>query len=265
MRVLKKDRCFDEVFGTFGWELTPQEMKARTDLLCVQGVNMIIPHAFFSSIEGVRSHECPPSMFWQAGYWKYFRQYADYVRRLSYFTSCGRALIDVAVYYPEYSARAQFRPLLHSEAAKTDEYMTDIGDRLLNAGYDYDFLPDRGIENVRAVRGVLKGASDYRAVILPNVRYVPLKTAKKLCAFAKSGGKVVCVGKYTPEGIGEEREEVGASLLLPCAEGTSCSQTIPPKSSGSCAAFFLPFAWKEMPEESMPCAGRAAAPVFIIL
>lgn len=240
MRVLKKDRCFDEVFGTFGWELTPQEMKARTDLLCVQGVNMIIPHAFFSSIEGVRGHECPPSMFWQAGYWKYFRQYADYVRRLSYFTSCGRALIDVAVYYPEYSARAQFRPLLHSEAAKTDEYMTDIGDRLLNAGYDYDFLPDRGIENARAVRGVLKGASDYRAVILPNVRYVPLKTAKKLCAFAKSGGKVVCVGKYTPEGIGEEREEVGRLFAAALRGGNVLFADHPAEVVGILCGFLAP-------------------------
>ena len=206
MRVLKKERCMDECFGAFGWDLSPQEIKARTDLMFVQGINMLVPHAFFSSIEGIRAKECPPSLFFQNGYWKYFRSYADYVRRMSYFCSRGEAETGVAVIWPELTARARFRPLFRCEARDLDRCMLALGELLSSALCDFDFVPE-GTSLKR-----------YGMVILPRVRYLSAEGARALKSFASGGGKVVIIGDSVPEGIGEERETVAAALAkIPCS------------------------------------------------
>ena len=207
MRVLGKERCMDEVFGAFGWGLTPQEMKIRTDYLFAQGINMIVPHAFFYSTEGVRGHECPPSLFVQTGYWKFFRNYADYVRRMSLFCSAGDAETDGAVYYPEYSARAQFRPLEKYEVCKTDEFIVRVGETLEQNHLDYDILPDRAFSGRTGTN-----IGSYGFIVLPNVRYLPAETAKRLCVFAENGGRIFCLGNAEIEGIGSERRAV--ALLM---------------------------------------------------
>ena len=208
MRIQGKERCFSESFGALGWELSLREIKHYTDLQFAQGINMLVPHAFFYSVDGVRSLECPPSLFFQNGYWKYFKNYADYVARLSYFCSRGRAEIDVAMYYPQYSARIRFIPLHNYDVKKIDDCIVALGDALLKNGFDYDFFTDKNAENAA-----------YRALLLPETEYVPLKTAEALCRYALAGGKVVLVGRNSPKGAAEEAEGVAEAFKRAAASG----------------------------------------------
>ena len=184
--LLSKPRTLSETFGCFGWELTPQEMKERTDLQFAQGINMLVPHAFFSSIEGYRKTESPPSLFYQNEYWPGFYQYSDYVARLSYVLSEGKHLPKVALYYPADFAKKRFMPLNHRDVCDVDDCLDRITGALLEKGIDHELVPESFLRNAKVVGNqLLMGEFSFEAVILPcepDESLVPL-----LKEFAKKG------------------------------------------------------------------------------
>ena len=82
---------------------------------------MFVPHAFFYSTDGIRKTESPPSLFLQNGYWKYFGQFSDYAKRLSYIGRSGNFVADAAIYFPVKTAWAEFRPLYRFFLHELDE------------------------------------------------------------------------------------------------------------------------------------------------
>lgn len=165
---LNKPRCFSETFGCFSWALTPQEMKERVDLQYVQGVNMLVPHAFFYSTEGYRALESPPSQFIQNPYWKEYHQFANYVSRLSYVLSQGERDAKIAVYYPAKKAAEIFAPLNHYDVRLIDECLASLTGALLDKGIDFDFVSEEQLaeSRVEGTRLVIKDHG-YEALILP--------------------------------------------------------------------------------------------------
>lgn len=197
MHLYGRERCFSESYGCFGWGLTLQEMKAEADWQMVQGVNMLVPHAFFSSIEGFRKTESPPSLFYQNPYWAHFENYAHYVRRLSFALSAGDYAGDILVYYPITSCYEHFTPLSHYPVDRLDEQLITLCDNLQTNQLDFDFVDDSALAE-RAVQqdNTLKiGNTAYRCVMLPPVSNLPLATLRCLCRFVQAGGKVVRTGK----------------------------------------------------------------------
>ncbi len=196
MHLYGRKRCFSESYGCFGWGLTLQEMKAEADWQLVQGINMLVPHAFFSSIEGFRKDESPPSLFFQNPYWPHFAAYADYVRRLSYVLSSGDFMADVLVYYPITSCYEQFTPLAHYGVDKLDEQLIALCDGLQQSQVDFDFADDEALSERTQLCGARLhiGETAYRCVILPPVCNLPLQTLALLERFAAAGGTVVCTG-----------------------------------------------------------------------
>lgn len=201
-------RCFSETFGCFGWELTPAEMKRRTDLQYAQGINLLVPHAFFSSIEGTRVQESPPSEFYQNEYWPYYRLFADYVSRLSYALTRGRPVCDALVYYPITSAWQLYEPLKQYPVMRLDEDFRTLSAQLLRGGVAFDYIDDDAL----AVRGVIKegklsvGDVCARCVIVPSVTNLPLGTLHALASFAESGGHIVFAGRL-PDGASDPGDD----------------------------------------------------------
>ncbi len=165
--LLNKPRTLSETFGCFSWGLTPNEIKERIDLQYVQGVNLLVPHAFFYSIEGVRKNECPPSLFIQNPYWPYFRQISDYVSRLSYVLSNGKHDCKVGVYYPSRKATKLFTPLNHYEIRKIDECLDRLVLSLLNKGIDFTLLNEDFIEKAAIKENGVYIDHLYKAIVCP--------------------------------------------------------------------------------------------------
>ena len=215
--IYDKEICFSETFGGFGWSLTPEEMKRKTDLQFVQGVNMLVPHAFFYSTDGIRKTESPPSLFFQNGYWKYFKKYADYVKRLSYIGRTGNYAPDAAVYFPVKTAWAEFRPLNRYTIHELDEELIELTCNLSESGVCFDFLNDFGVETkLCGDKGC--GAIDnkklgYKSIILPFTSVMTEKTLAKINRFAKSGGLVVSLGSFCPTDEGGVRGDTYDKLL----------------------------------------------------
>lgn len=212
--VYDKEICFSETFGGFGWSLTPEKMKRKTDLQFVQGINMLVPHAFFYSTDGIRKTESPPSLFFQNGYWKYFKEYADYVKRLSYIGRTGEYAPDAAVYFPVKTAWAEFRPLSRYTIHELDEELIELTCNLNEKGVCFDFLNDFGVETkLGDGRSIESEKSGYKSIILPFTSVMTEKTLAKINEFAKGGGIVVALGEFSPTDEDGEKNETYEKIL----------------------------------------------------
>ena len=84
-----KRRCSVEYLGCCGpetspWAMTPADLKWYTDFLLSRGVNLLIPHAFYYSIRDDRKNERPPDVGPNNTWWPFFREFAAYMRRMSW-------------------------------------------------------------------------------------------------------------------------------------------------------------------------------------
>lgn len=213
--IYGKEITLSETFGGFGWSLTPEYMKQRVDLQYAQGINMLVPHAFFYSTAGIRKTESPPSLFIQNGYWKYFGQFSDYVKRLSYIGRNGGYIADAAVYFPVKTAWAEYRPLYRFFLHELDEQVLEITQELNNGGICFDFVDDYALDLCKVNGSTLTGIekSVYKSIILPSVTVIPEKTLEKIAEFVKNGGTVLSVGEFNPVDETGEKSERFAALL----------------------------------------------------
>lgn len=225
-----RERVMSECFALTGWQFTFEHMKKMTDWQIVNGVNCLVPHAFFYSSRedqpwpsipsdlGFRWFDCPPSMFFQQPYWDYYAVYADYLRRLQWLTSQGEHITEIALYYPIETVQADFVPTkeyanVHafeipgtwmtadylwdgSEAERTDAHFRYIGNMLRDQGLDYDALDDDSLLESETSEGVIsvRGRRHYRALILPRTRWIAVEAYRQIERFFEEGGTVIATG-----------------------------------------------------------------------
>lgn len=211
--IYGKEICFSETFGGFGWSLTPEEMKRKTDLQYVQGINMLVPHAFFYSTDGIRKTESPPSLFFQNGYWKYFKQYADYVKRLGYIGRIGEYAPDAAVYFSVKTAWAEFRPLNRYTIHELDEELIELACNLNENGVCFDFLNDFGVGTMLGNSEIDSEKPGYKSIILPFTSVMGEKTLAKINEFAKKGGLVISLCEFAPTDENGVKNETYEKIL----------------------------------------------------
>lgn len=178
---------------------TPLDIKAEADLQFLNGANQLIGHGWTYSPPQAGN---PGWMFYAAGvlsdknpWWAVMPDLSAYLHRVSYLMQQGEPVADIGLYAPTEDAWAMFKPgtvrylnLWH----KTGER---IGDRtvpaILDAGFNFDIFDDETLKEASARK--------YKAVVLPNVRWMPDETKKWLAAYVKNGGKVYAVNRQ-PEG-----------------------------------------------------------------
>lgn len=88
-RLLGRRRNANECFGVccrsqLPWYMTAGDMKWYIDWLGLRGVNLFIPHAFYYSVAGKRKEERPPDAGPNNIWWRHYRLFSDYMKRLSF-------------------------------------------------------------------------------------------------------------------------------------------------------------------------------------
>lgn len=186
-------RVLSETYALSGWELTLQEMKRWVDYQYVRGVNLLVPHAFYSSIEGKRDRECPPSEFYQNPYWKYFRYYSEYTNRASYILSQGTHRCNVALYYPIHSMQAVYEPLNREKVVAKDREFQKLALGLLEYQIDYDIITKANLLGAELLEnGRMKiSEEDYGTLIISVCDYFTQEEVDKIESFLAHGGKVI--------------------------------------------------------------------------
>jgi hypothetical protein len=193
-----------------------QKMRLGTNMIATWGVASLIPHAFNYNRRRI---EYPPDWFYHQPYWKYFKHYADYARRLSCMNDGGRHVADILVLQPTESAWAHSEPAFNSKSAyipsefknpldTINTVYTDILNRLARERWDYDvadsyYLGEAAIKDGRLVIG----DESYKVLILPPVTTVRRATMRKIQEFSRAGGMVIGVKMLPTASMDEGRAD----------------------------------------------------------
>jgi len=114
----------------------------------------------------------------------------------------GNHVCDLALLYPAYAAWAHMVPtskpvsesVLSPGTVKVSNTLDAVSGRLLASQLDFDYLDDESLWQARLAKGALKvGQERYRVIVLPAADVLHARTAARLAAFIRNGGKVVCV------------------------------------------------------------------------
>lgn len=101
-RYLGRRRNANECFGvcnrqSIPWHFTGYDMKWYINWLGIRGVNLFVPHAFYYSVAGQRKEERPPDVGPHNIWWRHYRLFSDYMKRISYLMTDSISLAQAAV------------------------------------------------------------------------------------------------------------------------------------------------------------------------
>jgi len=205
---VKRTLC--EIFGGCGWGTSLEKLLNVINWAAACGINFINPHACHVSLKGLRKRDFPASHFVQEPWWKYYDKFSDYVARVSYLSSLGTHVADVALLYPMRSLWAEHTLRKVSEKFRfMKESFLAIVNALLRIQRDYDFLFEEIVREgrVKVERGFLKvNEETFKVLVLPPTMIMPREVVKLARAFFESGGKVIALG-CLPRGSEEKVED----------------------------------------------------------
>lgn len=86
---------------------------------------------------------------------------------------------------------------IHQMAKRAPKFIKTIH-QIASNGYDVDYISDKYLQNTRYEGGNLRteGGSNYKAIIVPAVKYMPEKVLAHLVSLAKQGATIVFMENY---------------------------------------------------------------------
>lgn len=106
--------CYADGDATYYFD--EDDMKFYLDYLFSRGCNLIIPHAFYYSVEGARGDERPPHLGMNGYFWDEWSWLSAYIKRCSAINTDSVNITDIAVLCTEdYLPSASVKPLYESQ------------------------------------------------------------------------------------------------------------------------------------------------------
>lgn len=195
---------------TFTWlgehfQVTPAALKEAADFVWLGGVNHILFHGIPYSPQDA---PWPGWLFYASthmgpngGLWKDLPAFNSYITRVQSFLQSGKPDADVLLYFP-------IHDLWHSGEEKLPLFTMHNQDQWLhgspfhnaamelrNQGIPCDFISDRLLADAKVSdRRIELGGSSYKLLVVPELRYLSLDTARRLGELAANGATVRFIG-----------------------------------------------------------------------
>lgn len=192
------NECFGACFKDgLGWYFTADEMKWYMDWLFVRGVNMLVPHAFYYSIEGKRRDERPPDVGPNSIWWPHYRTISDYMKRMSWLMTDSVNAALVAILCEE------------------DRMPWEIAAPLYEHQIEFNYLEERLFTEQCELRygAAHIGEYGYPVIVVDRPERFADKTRKRLAEFVQMGGTVIVVS--------EAQAEASAASAIPVPDFAS--------------------------------------------
>mgnify|MGYP000865082991 CR=1 FL=1 len=230
-----------EMLSIGGWHLTPAELKRSANAAIAMGITQFVLHGANASRDPLKV-SYPPDFFDWNPYWRYFRQYGDFVRRASYVNDHGRLDAEVLLYCPLASVNAlvgddyfdmsvtaknfwdEDMLMRNKPEIKTiEDAYTTVTRKLYDERIDYCVADRHYLNKMQVENGCLNvGDFSFRTMILPPLKIIDLDSAAKLATFAETGGKVYALGTLPVASVehgGSDAELATLMSRLSCAPG----------------------------------------------
>ncbi len=179
------------------------QCKPDFDLMMVAGVN----HVFFhGSCYTPKDDPWPGWKFYASidmsptnNLWEDAPAFCKYIERTQSFMQYGEPDNDILVYLPFYDMiyeqpgrLVQFD--IHSMAERAPKFISSIN-AIIKAGFDCDYISDRYLMKTQVTGGKLTttGRNRYAAIVIPDVRFMPMATLQQLITLAQQGAKIICI------------------------------------------------------------------------
>ncbi len=179
------------------------EVKSAADFLFLAGIN----HIFFHGIPYSPAEAPWPG--WQfyasvnfgptGGLWHDLPQFNAYVTRCQSILQSGKLANDILLYFPVYDIwQSSSDDLLIAFRVHNQQewlwpssfYATAM--TLWNRGYAFDEVSDRLLAEANCEDGkVLLGGNAYKVVLVPQCRFMPVATMRKILQFANAGATIL--------------------------------------------------------------------------
>lgn len=194
------------------WTVTPSEMVRATNRFFLAGINHMFFHGTCYSPEDA---EWPGWLFYASTQmnnrnplWREMPALFKYIERTQSVLQTGRPENDLLVYWPYYDVAASEGRLFNHLGVNKDagwfkeQPIAQLSEDLTKAGYSFDYISDLQLSACVLENGEIttSGESKYKAVVIPETKYIPVQTLKKLEQFISQGGKVF-FHKSLPESV----------------------------------------------------------------
>ena len=193
------------------------EIKKAVDLFMFNGVNHVFYHGSnYSSPE----EAWPGWLFYAAVHtnprnslWTDFGALNDYIARCQSFLQSSKADNDILLYYPIYDrfSTPGEEMIEHFDGVNENwdgTVFKEDAEWLLERGYAFDYISDNQIQKSEASdKQVRTTGNQYKTVVLPHSRYIPLETFSKLVDLAEGGATVVVHKGLPGKAAGFDYEE----------------------------------------------------------
>ena len=207
---------------TFTWltehfRTSLSQCKPDLDLMFLSGVNHVFFHGSCYSPEDAEwpgwrfyaSVDMSPNNNW----WSAMPAFSKYIERCQSFLQWGDPDNDVLVYLPYYDmiydqpgTIALFD--IHSMETRAPKFIETV-QTIIRSGYDVDYVSDRYLLSDEVTKR-------YATIIVPDVRFMPLATLKRLVQIAEQGGQVMFVKSFPQSvpGYGNTKEQKEFAALI---------------------------------------------------
>ncbi|MBS3769911.1 MAG: glycoside hydrolase family 2 protein [Bacteroidales bacterium] len=183
------------------FQATLGDVKKNIDRYLLGGVNHIVYHGTPYSPP---DEQWPGWLFYAAvhfgptnPFWHDFPALNHYVTRCQSFLQTGKPDNDLLVYFPVYDRWSHLsdRLLEHFDGGAEGTSARELGIKLHNQGYTFDFVSDRQITTLSFKNEQITAQdSRYQAIVVPQTEYMPIETIQHLYDLANKGAKIIFAG-----------------------------------------------------------------------
>ncbi len=180
------------------------QCKPELEQVFLSGVNHVFFHGTTYSPEDIAF---PGWLFYAStnfvpsnSFWTHLSGLTTYITRCQSVLQSGNSDNELLIYWPVYDAWSNNKgtdmPLaihgINEWLRPTAFYKSAV--QLKDAGYSYDFISDKMIEQCRTVDGQVitaANAQSRKALVIPQCRYMPLPVLDKVIQLAKDGATII--------------------------------------------------------------------------
>lgn len=193
------------------WTVTTSDLIRATNRFFLAGIN----HMFFHGTCYSPEHETWPGWLFYAStqvhnrnpLWHEMPALFKYIERSQTILQQAIPKNDVLVYWPYYDVAASDGPLFNHIGVNQSDWfyeqpIASLSEQLVKSGYTFDFISDNQLLECKILNGqvISSGQANYKAIVIPECKYIPVETMQKLNAFIAGGGIVVFDNKL-PESV----------------------------------------------------------------
>ncbi|GHV25145.1 glycosyl hydrolase family 2 [Bacteroidia bacterium] len=178
------------------------QAKPEIDLMFASGVN----HVFFhGTTYSPKEAEWPGWKFYASvdmsptnSIWRDAPAFFEYITRTQSVLQSGTPDNDFLLYFPMYDIWHNFRGnyflpfAIHNVLHQIPEF-TGLVEKIMNAGYDLDYISDRFLQTTTVENGKLKteGGTIYKALVIPAAKHIPAATLSQIDKLKQQGATVI--------------------------------------------------------------------------